>query len=84
MGQNAVGQSDYRIFKSTITLEQYDEKAWFFECWYKFMESRSWLKNIEVVLVKNRCGHCSQDSKIGCMLRTNEWNKLIFGVIHES
>ena len=30
MGQNRLGQSDYRIFKSTITLEQYDEKAWFF------------------------------------------------------
>ena len=27
MGQNAVGQSDYRIFISTISLEQNDEKA---------------------------------------------------------
>ena len=26
MGQNALGQSDYRIFKSTISLEQNDEK----------------------------------------------------------
>ena len=57
MGQNALGQLDYRIFKSTITLEQYDEKAWFFACWYRFMESRSWLKNIEVDMVKSGCGH---------------------------
>ena len=57
MGQNALGQSDYRIFKSTITLEQYDEKGWFFACWYRFMESRSWLKNIEVDVVKNGCGY---------------------------
>ena len=26
MGQNALSQSDYRIFKSTISLEQNDEK----------------------------------------------------------
>ena len=30
MGQNAVGQSDYRIFKSTVSLEQHGEIAWFF------------------------------------------------------
>ena len=57
MGQNALDQSDYRIFKSTITLEQYDEKAWFFACWYRFMENRSWLKNIGVGMVKNGCDH---------------------------
>ena len=26
-GQNALNQSDYRIFKSTISLEQNDEKT---------------------------------------------------------
>ena len=57
MGQNALGQSDYRIFKSTISLEQNDEKAWFFAYWYRFMENRSWLKNIGVAVVKNECGH---------------------------
>ena len=30
MSQNALSQSDYRIFKSTISLEQNDEKACFF------------------------------------------------------
>ena len=41
MAQNALGQSDYRIFKSTISLEQNDEKARFFACCYRFMENRS-------------------------------------------
>ena len=45
------------MLKLTIYLEQNDEKAWFFACWYRFMEIRSWLKNIEVGLVKNGCGH---------------------------
>ena len=57
MGQNALGQSDYRVFKSTISLEQNDEKAWFFGCWYRFMEIRSWLKNAGVSMVKNGCDH---------------------------
>ena len=87
MGQNALGQSEYRIFKSTISLEQNDEKGWFFACWYKFMENRSWLKNSGRHGQKWVWPLCSQDSKIGCMSRKNEWNKLIFGVliqIHES
>ena len=67
MGQNALGQSDCRIFKSTTSLEQDDEKAWFFACWYRFMKITSWLKNIGV-----GCGHFSQHSKIGCMSRRNE------------
>ena len=57
MGQNAFGQSDYMIFKSTISLEQNDEKARIFACWYIFIESRSWLKNIGVCIFKNGCGH---------------------------
>ena len=57
MGQNALSQSDYRVFKSAISLEQNDEKAWFFACWYRFMEIRSWLKNIGVDVVKNGCSH---------------------------
>ena len=39
-------------FKSTISLEQNDAKAWFFACWYRLMEIRSWLKNIGVGMVK--------------------------------
>ena len=57
MGQNALDQSDCSIFKLTISLEQNDEKAWFFACWYRFMEIKSWLKNIRVVMIKKWCGH---------------------------
>ena len=35
MCQNILAQSDWRIFKSIISLEQNDEKLWFFACWYK-------------------------------------------------
>ena len=46
MYQNALGQTDYRIFESTISLEQKDEKVWFLACWYKFIEYKKLLKNI--------------------------------------
>ena len=57
MGQNAVCQWDCRILKSTTSLEQNIEKAWFFGCWYRFMEIKSWLKNIGVDIVKNGSSH---------------------------
>ena len=58
MGQNALGQSDFMIFKSNLSLEQSDEKVWFFACWYRFMEIKSWLENIGEGIVKNACDHC--------------------------
>ena len=57
MGQNALNQSDCSIFKLTTSLEQNDEKAWFFAYWCRFIEIKSWLKNIGVGMVKNGCGH---------------------------
>ena len=57
MGQDALGQSDCSIFKSTVSLEQNDEKTLFFACCYRLMEIKSWSKNIGVGLVKNGCGH---------------------------
>ena len=57
MGQNGLGQSDCRIFKLTISSEHKDEKAWFFACWYRLIEIKSWLKNDELGMVKNGCGH---------------------------
>ena len=56
-GQNALDQSDCSIFKLTISLEQNDEKAWFFGYWYRFIEIKSLLKNIGMGMVKNGCGH---------------------------
>ena len=32
-------------------------KSLIFVCWYRFMENRSWLKNIGVGMVKNGCSH---------------------------
>ena len=32
IGQNALNQSDCKIFKLTLSLEQNDEKVWFFAC----------------------------------------------------
>ena len=54
---NSFRQSDYRIFKSTISLRRSDEEVWFSACWYRFMEIRSWLKNIGVGMVKSGSGH---------------------------
>ena len=42
--QNALSQSDCRIFKYTISPDHIDETASFFACWYKFTRSKSWLK----------------------------------------
>ena len=56
MGQNALGQSDCRTFKLTISPEHKDEKAWFSTCWYRLMETKS-TKNIAVGMVKIGCGH---------------------------
>ena len=41
IGQNALNQSDCKIFKLTLSLEQNDEKVWFFACWYWFVEIKS-------------------------------------------
>ena len=57
MHQNALGQLGCRIFKLNVSLEQNDEKGWFFAFWYRFMEIKSWLKNIEVGVIKHEFGH---------------------------
>ena len=54
MGQNALGQLKCRNFESTLFPEQNYEIAWFFKCWYKFMEVKIWLKNI---FVADTLGH---------------------------
>ena len=80
MVQNALGQTDCRIFKSTISLEQTDEIAWFFICWYKCMEIKCWLKK----LVNNGCSH-SDHRTLNLVVSeegsNNNNNKLIFGMV---
>ena len=56
MGQNALSQSNCRIFKSNISPEQIDETVSFFACWYNFMQINRWLKIFGVGMVKNGCG----------------------------
>ena len=57
MDQDALDQSDCSMFKLVVSLEHNDGKAWFFAYWCRFVEIKSWLKNIGVGLVKNGCGH---------------------------
>ena len=57
MCQNALGQSNCRSFKFLVHQEQKDELAWFFACWYKFIEIKIWLKYIRLGIVKNESGH---------------------------
>ena len=72
MGQNPLVQSDCRILKSTLSLEQNDEKAWFFASWYRFMETKSWLKSIGGGGgQKSVWSLWYQDSKIGGISRRN-------------
>ena len=79
MGQNVLGQSDCSIFKSTISLEHIDEIAWFDACWYKFMETESWLENIGVGLVKKwLLPLWLEDFKIGSISRRNYGINYIF------
>ena len=61
---------DCRIFRSTVSLKQNDEKASFFACWWKFMETKSWLKNIGLVVVNNWCGHAVLRTQ-SCISRRN-------------
>ena len=51
MAGNALGQSDCRVLKSSISLEQNDEKTCIFACCYKLIEIKGWLKNIRVVMI---------------------------------
>ena len=49
-----------------IYINYISEIAWFFAYWYKFMEIKSWLKNIEVDVVKwNELIFWHADIKLG-------------------
>ena len=55
IGQNALGQSDRRIFKSNKSLDQNYEM--FFCMLIQIRVNSELLKNIEVGLIKNGCGN---------------------------
>ena len=44
-------------FLNKLCLEQKDEKAWLFACWYKFIEIKNWLKNIGMGVLINGCAY---------------------------
>ena len=56
IGQNALDQSDCRIFKSPFSPEQIDETASFFAWWYKFTKIKSWSKFFWSGMGKYECG----------------------------
>ena len=78
IGENAFSQSNYRIFKSTISVEQINEIASFVHVDRNLQK----LKFVENFLI----GHgqkwmwaiWSLDSKFGCYSRMNRLNQLIF------
>ena len=50
------GQSGLWNLKLTVSQECINGINWFFACWYNFMQIKSWLKILGVVLVKNESG----------------------------
>ena len=56
MGQNALDQSDRRIFKSTKSVE-HDKKSLLFCMLIQFIEIKSWMKSIGVGVVINGCAY---------------------------
>ena len=62
MGQNAVCQSDCSVFKWTKSLEQINEIAWFFACWYQFKKNKFWSITFLVGMAKNECGQSGYET----------------------
>ena len=52
MGQNALSQLDYRVFKSDIKHEKTDELTWFLVFRYIFKQHRRWFINFNKDMVK--------------------------------
>ena len=69
--ENALSQSDCRIFKSTIYPEQIDLTVSFFACWCKFLKIKILLKSFGWAWQKFVGPIWSLDSKIDCISRIN-------------
>ena len=69
--ENALSQSDCRIFKSTIYPEQIDLTVSFFACWCKFLKIKILLKSFGWAWQKCVGPIWSLDSKIDCISRIN-------------
>ena len=74
IGQNALSQSDCRIFKSTSSSDQIDEPFSFFACWCKFKMNMIQNEKLnEKFLVEH-----GQEYLFDCISKMNRWNTLIF------
>ena len=51
--------------------QQINEIAWFFACWYKFTEIKSWSKTFWMGMVRNGCGQVSHGT--GMLAVLQEW-----------
>ena len=68
-----------RILKSTTLLEQNDEIAQSFACWYKFMKIKSYLENFWAFHGQRWVWlFWLTVSKTGCISRMKWWNEAIF------
>ena len=68
--KNVISQSDWRILKFTVSLQQNDELAWFLaysKRKIKFIKIESLLKNFWVGMVKWVWAPWTRDSNIGCI-----------------
>ena len=57
MAQSVLGQSDCKIFKSTISQEQSDEIAWFFCMLIQILGNKKFVDKVCMCKVKNECSH---------------------------
>ena len=69
--------SEIRVKMLLVSLEQNDEMASFFACWYKFMETKHW----DGFSQKWVLPLCSQNPRIGFISKRNKWGKLIFCIL---
>ena len=67
-----VTQLDYRIFKSTLSLEQIDKITWFFPCW-----TNLWKLKVDRKFFAWEWPKMGLDSKIDCISRMSWCNKLV-------
>ena len=68
------GQSGLWTLKLTVSQECINGINWFFACWYNFMQIKSWLKILGVVMVKNESGWIDCVSETEKMEWTDFWH----------
>ena len=62
MGQNVLCQSDCSIYKIKKSLEQMNEKGWFFACRDQFKKIKFWSIVFWVGMLKHGCDHSGYET----------------------